>query len=117
MKNVVLLLLVGVGLFKGYQHYKMASVPPLHETPYVAVYGRDTCGFTQATLARLDEAGVVYEYFDVDDPSVASVLHERMRGQGVSTRRYLLPVVDVNNEIEVRPDNDDLVGEAKALNL
>ena len=115
MKNLVIVLLMGIAAYKGYELYQAAKVQPLYDHPYVAVYGRDSCGFTQATLKDLKKAGISYHYFSVDDRQVAEVLHQRMQGQGLDTSHYLLPVVDLNNSISVRPDNKKLTVEAKTL--
>jgi hypothetical protein len=81
---------------------------PLSEAPYVAVYGRDTCGITQRMLADLGRSGVPYVYKRVDDRAVADELHERMQASGLDTSRYGLPVVDVNAEIDIRPSPGDV---------
>lgn len=117
MKKLVILVVVGVGLFKAYGFYKVESLPPIYDHPYVVVYGRDSCGFTQRTRSALEEAGINFEYYSVDDKSVADTLHKRMEQSGIDARRYLLPVVDVNNTIEIRPDNSDLIQKASGITL
>jgi hypothetical protein len=77
---------------------------PLHESSYVVVYGRDTCGVTSRMLADLNRSGIPYEYKRVDEPQVADELHPRMEAAGLDVRRYGLPVVDVNAEMIIRPD-------------
>jgi hypothetical protein len=77
---------------------------PLHESSYVVVYGRDTCGVTSRMLADLDRSGIPYEYKRVDEPQVANELHPRMEAAGLNIRRYGLPVVDVNAEMIIRPN-------------
>ena len=79
---------------------------PLRESSYVVVYGRDTCGRTKSLLKGLDRSGVPYEYKRVNDSAVADELHPRMAAAGLDTGYYLLPVVDVNADITIRPDAD-----------
>jgi hypothetical protein len=111
LKNlIILLVLAGVG-YKGWTQYSlMANKPdPLYNEPYVVVYGRDSCGFTQQTLKELKQAGIPFEYESVDDRLVADLLHGRMRNSGIDTRRYNLPVVDVSNNIVIRPGTSSII--------
>ena len=117
MKKLIGVLLVDVVLYQGWQWWQRQSVPPLKPEPYLVVYGRDSCGYTQQTLQALDQADIAYEYQIVDDPAVADVLHTRMRRHGLETRHYLLPVVDLNNRFSIRPDQADLVADARKLGL
>lgn len=105
MKNLIILALL---IFAGYQAWERFApkdkIAPLESSSYIAVYGRDSCGWTQRTLKELARNGVNYRYFVVDEPRVADLLHSRMNASGISTRRYNLPVVDVNGSLMVRPD-------------
>ncbi len=76
---------------------------PLRDSPYVMVYGRDACGITKRMLADLGRAGIPYTYKIVDDPAVKEELHPRMKAAHLNTRKYGLPVVDVNGEMMMRP--------------
>lgn len=116
MRNLLLLLALCGGAYQGWQHFNQpvaATNAPLHAAPYLAVYGRDSCGNTQATLRDLRQAGIAFEYHSVDDPAVADLLHQRMQNAGLEVRRYLLPVVDLNNTLTVHPDNGELVAQAR----
>lgn len=113
---LILLILVGAG-YQGWKQWQSQSVEPLYGEPYLVVYGRDSCGVTQQTLAQLKSAGVKFHYQSVDDRAVADLLHARMQSKGIDTRHYLLPVVDLNNTISIRPDGEGLVSEAKKLAL
>lgn len=119
MMRFLFIALLAFGAYKGYQHLQRptVTVEPLSDRPYLVVYGRESCSVTQRTLRDLNDASVRYRFQSVDDDAVADVLHERMRGMGIDTRRYPLPVVDLNNTITVRPDNEQLVRSAKALSL
>lgn len=120
MRHLLLLLaLCGAG-HKAWEHFSRVpdeSNAPLQAEPYLAVYGRDSCGYTQATLRQLNQAGIRYQYHSVDEPAVADLLHSRMQNAGLEVRRYLLPVVDLNNRIAVHPDNGELVAQARDLAL
>src|SRR5687768_4495510 len=101
MKNLILwALIIAIG-YKGWMHLQAESVEPLYDHPYVVVYGRDSCGFTQKTIQELRRAGIKFEYMRVDDKAVADVLHSRMKSMGLKTSYYLLPVVDVNNSLSI----------------
>jgi len=107
-----LFLLLAVVLIGWHLEHRQGRAPknqPLYEQPYLIVYGRDSCGMTQNTLQSLRSAGIAHRYHSVDDRQVADVLHTRMRRQGIDTRRYMLPVVDLNNRISVQPAPDKLI--------
>lgn len=72
--------------------------------PYMIVYGRDSCGFTRSMKRNLKSSGIAYSYRKVDDADTAANLHNKMESLGISTRRYDLPVVEVNARILIRPD-------------
>jgi hypothetical protein len=114
MKKLVLLALVAFAGYKAWDHYKTPELKPLYDQPYVVVYGREGCGFTEETVNRLRRARIQFEYLTVDDRATADELHTRMKLSGLDTSYYLLPVVDVNNSLSIRPENDELVTRAKA---
>ena len=115
MKNIFFLLFIAAGGYAAWNHFHTPKLEPLYDKPYVTVYGREGCGFTEETVNRLRRARIEFEYLTVDDQATANELHARMKLAGLDTSYYLLPVVDVNNSISVRPGNDDLVARAKAL--
>jgi hypothetical protein len=84
-------------------------VGPLQDSTYVFVYGRDRCGLTKRMLSNPNRAQVPYTYKIVDDPRVDEELRPRMKHAGLKTRRFGLPVVDVNGEIMIRPHIDVVV--------
>lgn len=120
MKQLLVIALIGVLAWTAWNRPGGAAGSPgepLHERPYLIVYGRDSCGYTQRTRRALSHAGVRFHYLSVDHAATADVLHERMRTQGIDTRRYYLPVVDLDNHIEVRPDDARLIRRARDLAL
>lgn len=117
MKQWILLLALGLGMYQGWQAIGGDGLAPLHDQPYLVVYGRDSCAYTRRTRESLSEAGIAFQYRRVDEQAVADELHRRMRASGMDTRRYALPVVDLNNALSIRPDNAGLVENARALSL
>ncbi len=113
MKNLLFLAVVIYGAIQAWE--KLAdSSDPIYNEPYVAVYGRNSCGFTQRMLSDLKSSGVNYHYFTVDDKDTANKLHARMESSGLSTRRYNLPVVDTNGSLKVRPKLNGILAEYSA---
>ena len=47
----------GFGIYKGLAHINKEELTPLKATPYMVVYGRDSCGNTQATMRNRSPAG------------------------------------------------------------
>lgn len=111
MKKIILVMLAALA---GYQLWGQYMTPaesnePQYEMPYVVVYGRDSCGYTQKTLRELLQADIPFDYRIVDDKQVASELHKRMEISGIDTRLYNLPVIDVNNQIAIRPSTEEII--------
>jgi len=104
MKRLIILIVCGFGVFQAWEKYGTSSnFEPILNEPYVAVYGRNSCGWTKKMLKNLESSNINYRYFEVDRKIVADSLHKRMEHAGISTRRYNLPVVDVNGSLNVRP--------------
>ena len=109
MNKLLLYVCIGFALFKGWEKLTTPdTLEPLFGQSYVAVYGRNTCGYTQQTIADLKNKGFNYKYYTVDESDTADLLHSRMEAVGISTRRYLLPVVDVNGKLLVRPSLSEI---------
>jgi glutaredoxin len=105
MKKLIIIGIIGAGIFLAWQKFNYSrGIDPLYAEPYVAVYGRNSCGWTQTMINCLRASNIKYHYFNVDDKTVADQLHKRMKQSGISTKRYNLPVVDVNGNIRIRPD-------------
>ena len=107
---MILIVLITAG-YQGWSQFSaLANKPePLYNEPYVVVYGRNSCGFTQQTLKDLKNSGIPFKYENVDDKYVADLLHSRMRKSGIDTRRYNLPVVDISNSMSVRPNTNSII--------
>ncbi|MBQ4889786.1 hypothetical protein J8L86_08005 [Shewanella sp. MMG014] len=104
MKKIMLFALLSLCIYKARQDFGPKPIlPPLYNEPYVAVYGRDSCGHTQRLLKGLKQQGIEPHYLNVDDMNIANSLHARMELQKIPTQRYDLPVVDVNASLEIRP--------------
>lgn len=107
MKNLLVVFLIGPGAFYFWNDRGSDSdkgVQPLKEEPYVVVYGRDSCGYTQKMREKLARAGIGHQYKIIDKSAVADRIHDRMRKAAMDTSRYWLPVVDVNGSIRTRPE-------------
>ncbi|UUY07324.1 glutaredoxin [Pseudomonas sp. J452] len=106
MKRLVLCLIVMVGLYQGWQTFRPhdSTLAYSSGSPYVVVYGRDSCGFTSQMRSGLTRENIEFDYRIVDDGAVADGLHQKMESLGISTQLYDLPVVEVNGRLLVRPD-------------
>ena len=111
MQKLLAMTIILILSYQGWIKYstEFTKPLPLYEDPYVVVYGRNTCGFTQQTLKDLKQAGIPFEYQNIDDKSVANLLHSRMKKSGIETRRYNLPVVDVSGKISIRPETKAVI--------
>jgi hypothetical protein len=105
-KGITLILVVGIAYFAWQKFFNEHPVEPLYEEPYVIVYGRDRCGWTQKYLKDLKNEEVDLIYESVDNQDVCDELHPRMKDAGLDIRRYNLPVIDVNGHFFIRPDLD-----------
>lgn len=115
MKHLIVIALLAFAGYKGWERFNKPELLPLYDQPYVAVYGRESCGFTTRTLKALKQAGIDAEFMDIDDRAVADELHSRMKLAGIDASYYLLPVVDLNNSLSIRPPDQQLVEKAKAI--
>lgn len=107
MKNLLIVAILVIASFFAWQ--KMSGGGPieaLYDGPYIVVYGRDSCGWTQKFIKALDARGVEYVFESVDSREVCDELHPRMEEAGLDTRRYNLPVIDVNAHMLIRPELD-----------
>lgn len=69
----------------------------------VKVYGADWCGDTQRSLKHLDEAGVDYDYIDIEkDEEAARWVREQNNG------KERKPTIDINGRVLSVPSNEEL---------
>lgn len=116
MKNLIIIALLAFGGYSWWQdHQANKPLTPQFNTPYVAVYGRNSCGITQKMLSDLRSAGITPRYYIVDDRKTADTLHQRMEASGISTRRYNLPVVETNGHLSVRPTLASVLNQYRSL--
>jgi glutaredoxin len=115
MKHLVVIALLAFAGYKGWERFNQPKLEPLYDQPYVIVYGRESCGYTTETIRALERANIDVEFMSVDDRAAADELHARMKLAGLETRQYYLPVVDLNNSLSIRPDNQQLVEKARAI--
>jgi hypothetical protein len=104
-KFLVVILIFGAGFFV-WQKYtdRFVEVAPLYDKPYIVVYGRDSCSWTARYLKDFRTRGLPCIYKRVDDENVCKELHPRMQKAGLNPDYYLLPVIDVNASLFIRPE-------------
>ena len=110
MKNLLIVAILIVASF--FAWHKMSGGGPieaLYDEPYIIVYGRGNCGWTQNFIRELDARGVEYVFESVDSRQVCDELHPRMQEAGLNTKRYNLPVIDVNAHMFIRPELGDVL--------
>jgi glutaredoxin len=110
MKQLLLVIFIAAAVYHGWQKFSGESIlAHAPESPYVIVYGRNSCGWTSRMRTQLENAGIAFDYRIVDDRQVADDLHAKMESLGMDTRSYYLPVVEVSGRIFIRPDMDTVV--------
>ena len=105
MKKILfIVVLLMVGYFFWQKIFHVNRIEALYDQPYVVVYGRDSCGWTQKYLKDLKNKGIKVIFKNVDSKEVGEELHPRMEKAGLDTRRYILPVIDVNASMFIQPE-------------
>jgi len=106
----VILIVLAVGIYQGWRYItKPEPLEPLYQKPYIVVYGRDSCGYTQDMKSILDQDSLPYVFEIVDQAEVAEILFKRMKASGIDTASFGLPVVDLSGVISVRPEPSDII--------
>ena len=104
------LLIVAVLLISGFFYWqnnlRTNQIEALYDKPYIVVYGRDSCGWSQEYLRDLKSEGLKVIYKNIDQKGINGELHPRMEKAGLDTRRYNLPVIDVSGQMFIRPELD-----------
>ena len=110
MNKILILIFLLATVYQGWKYCTKPEPPePLYQTPYIIVYGRDACGYSQLMRSNLESARIPYIFEIVDKAEVAKILHKRMEASGIDTSSYYLPVVDLNGRISVRPEPSDII--------
>lgn len=80
----------------------------------IAIYGRHSCPVCQSFSARLEEAGLAYEFHDIDEGDAHKATMWRLvRAAYPEMQSVGLPVVVVNGRTFVRPDWDEFTRELR----
>ena len=109
-KFLVVILIFGAGFFAWQQFAERhVDIAPLYDKPYIVVYGRDSCSWTSGYLRDLRMRGLPCIYKSVDDKNVCKELHPRMQKAGLNPKYYILPVIDVNASLFIRPELEILL--------
>lgn len=113
MKVIGLLLLSAVGLWfyfdAPFAETNDAKRLTVTSTPNIDVYGRKDCSHTNAVRKQLDADKIHYRFFDLEKKTAADQLHPFMHRSGMSTDSYLLPVVNINGQLQQRPNLDKVM--------
>ena len=94
----VLIVLVVVVLFQNWGKIERLLNPsaalPEHTraNARVVLYATEWCGYCQATRRFLDQKGIRYTEFDIENDSVARKAYEALGGRGI-------PILDVNGTL------------------
>lgn len=105
MKNKLIYLIIAIMVcYLGYQRFIGDKADSLYDEPYVVLYGKTTCGWCRQMENDLRSNDIPYTFEDLEIQAVNDELHPRMEKAGLDTRRYNLPVIDVNGNFFIRPD-------------
>lgn len=102
MKNLVLLLLALVVGYFGYQHFvgqRSKTLEPLYDPPYIVVYGKTTCGWTQKCLRELKAKDIDVIFENIDQSDIQAEIFARIDAAGLDRHRISIPIIDVNGNI------------------
>ena len=108
-KLVICTIIIIVGYFAWLGLVRDNSLEALYDKPYIVVYGKDSCGWTNHYLKEFKNEGINVIYKSVVSREVCDELHPRMEKAGLETRRYNLPVIDVNTKLFIRPEFESIL--------
>lgn len=111
-KNHLLFLMLCACFITGCRHNTPGiffAEKPAQGTPYIIIYGREKCSACKAFKQKLDDAKVEYVYKDMKNENVKNELYSRMEGAGFKAEKFLIPVVDVNGSLAIRPALRDVL--------
>lgn len=82
----------------------------------IEIYGRHSCPVCQSFSARLEESGLAYEFYDIDEGDAHKATMWRLvRAAYPEMQSVGLPVVVVNGRTFVRPEWDEFTRELRPL--
>ncbi len=112
MKKLILFAVVLVGAYFGYQHFfgtVSAKIEPLYDPPYIVVYGKTSCGWTQKCLKELKAEGIDVIFENIDKPEVQAEIFGRIDEAGLDRNRISIPIIDVNANILIGYEHDKIL--------
>ncbi len=110
-KLVVFLIVLGTG-YLGYQQFvgsRSAKLEPLYELPYVVVYGKSTCGWTQKCLRELNIKDIEVIFENIDKSEVQMEIFPRIDAAGIDRNRISIPIIDVNGNILIGYEREKIL--------
>ena len=110
-KLMILLLILGAG-YIGYRNFAgggSGQLEPLYETPYIVVYGRTTCGWTQKCLRELKAENIDVIFENIDKPEVQGEIFPRIDAAGIDHNRISIPIIDVNGHILIGYEREKIL--------
>ena len=110
-KLVILLMVLGAGYF-GYQRFTDGGpdkLEPLYDPPYIVVYGRTTCGWTQKCLRELKAENIDVIFENIDKPEVQGEIFPRIDAAGIDHNRISIPIIDVNGHILIGYEREKIL--------
>ena len=82
---------------------------PHDDDRVISLYGRDGCPSCERVSGELDDAGIPYDFYDVDESEAANVeMWELVRAAHGRNFKFILPVVTVAGEVLITPAFSEL---------
>ena len=76
----------------------------------ITLYGREGCGLCKAMRKNLDNAGIVYTFYDVDaDESKNTEMWQKIQSSDPGIKNVQFPVVDINGLILMSPSFEEVM--------
>ena len=102
MKKLLFFILIAAACFYGYQHFsgnRSKTLEPLYDLPYIVVYGKTTCSWTQKCLRELKAEGIEVIFENIDQPDAQQEIFARIDAAGLDRNHISIPIIDVNANI------------------
>ncbi|MGD9010276.1 MAG: hypothetical protein PVG41_20295 [Desulfobacteraceae bacterium] len=100
-KLLILIALVAIGIY-GYNEFrgsKQAKLELLYDPPYIIVYGRQSCGWTQKCLRELKSKEIDAIFENIDKQEAKMEIFPRIDAAGYKRNQIAIPIIDVNGHI------------------